>query len=72
MTAKRRKPLFERLKQGLEEGIAHTQGELTQRTVEVPEEPPSATDSFRKGWKEAQSCDTLPVGRLWEGLDVER
>ena len=29
MTTKRRKPLFERLKQGLEEGIAHVQGELT-------------------------------------------
>ena len=40
MTTKRRKPLFERLKQGLEEGIAHVQGELTLRTVEVPEEPP--------------------------------
>lgn len=40
MTTKRRKPLFERLKQGLEEGIAHIQGELTLRTVEVPEEPP--------------------------------
>jgi len=40
MTAKRRKPLFERLKQGLKEGIAHAQGELTLRTVEVPDEPP--------------------------------
>ena len=40
MTTKRRKPLFERLKQGLEEGITHVQGELTLRTVEVPEEPP--------------------------------
>src|SRR5712691_1516179 len=40
MTAKRRKPLFERLKQGLEEGIAHAQGALTLRTVEVPDEPP--------------------------------
>ncbi|MBC7819432.1 MAG: helix-turn-helix domain-containing protein [Planctomycetaceae bacterium] len=40
MTAKRRKPLFERLKKGLEEGIAHAQGALTLRTVEVPEEPP--------------------------------
>ncbi|GDY06653.1 hypothetical protein LBMAG52_01390 [Planctomycetia bacterium] len=40
MTTKRRKPLFERLKQGLEEGIAHVQGELTLRTVEVPDEPP--------------------------------
>jgi len=40
MTTKKRKPLFERLTQGLEEGIAHTKGELTLRTVEVPEEPP--------------------------------
>lgn len=40
MTTKRRKPLFERLKQGLEEGITHAKGELTLRTVEVPEEPP--------------------------------
>lgn len=40
MKPKRRKPLFERLKQGLEEGIAHAKGELTLRTVEVPEEPP--------------------------------
>ena len=30
-----------------------------------------AADSFRRGWKEAQSSDTLPVDRLWEGLDVE-
>lgn len=30
-----------------------------------------AADSFRRGWKEAQSGDTLPVDRLWEGLDVE-
>lgn len=40
MTTRQRKPLFERLKQGLEEGIAHAQGEMTLRTVEVPEEPP--------------------------------
>jgi len=40
MTTKKRKPLFERLTQGLEEGIAHAKGELTLRTVEVPEEPP--------------------------------
>lgn len=40
MTVKHRKPLFERLRQGLEEGIAHARGELTLKTVEVPEEPP--------------------------------
>lgn len=40
MKPKRRKPLFERLKQGLEEGVAHAKGELTLRTVEIPEDPP--------------------------------
>jgi len=36
----RRKPLFERLKQGLEEGIDHARGELSLRTITVPEAPP--------------------------------
>lgn len=40
MTIRTRKPLFERLKRGLSEGIAHAKGELTLRTVNVPEEPP--------------------------------
>ncbi len=39
MTTKR-PPLFERLKEGLEEGIAHAKGEVSLRTIEVPEEPP--------------------------------
>ena len=30
-----------------------------------------AADSFRRGWEEAQSGATLPVERLWEGIDVE-
>tara|TARA_R110002111_G_scaffold262694_1_gene340211 strand:- start:156292 stop:156705 length:414 start_codon:yes stop_codon:yes gene_type:complete len=40
MKTKQRKPLFDRLKQGLEEGIAHAKGELTLKTVEVPDDPP--------------------------------
>ncbi len=40
MTSKRRMSLFERLKQGLEEGIADAKGELTLRTVSIPNEPP--------------------------------
>ncbi len=39
MTTKR-PALFERLKQGLEEGISHAKGEASLRTIEVPEEPP--------------------------------
>ena len=40
MKTKVRKPLFERLKVGLEEGIAHARGELTLKTVEMPAAPP--------------------------------
>ncbi len=40
MTMKNRKPLFERLKKGLEESVAHVNGEMTLRTVEIPEEAP--------------------------------
>jgi putative transcriptional regulator len=40
MTKKQRRPLFERLRQGLNEGIAHAKGKLTLKTVEVPEQPP--------------------------------
>jgi len=38
----KRKPLFERLKTGLEEAINHTRGEITLRTtiLELPEAPP--------------------------------
>ena len=42
MTTKR-KPLFERLSQSLEEGTLYAKGELTLRTVEIPEEPPEIT-----------------------------
>jgi hypothetical protein len=30
-----------------------------------------AADSFRRGWEEARRGETLPVERLWEGIDVE-
>ena len=40
MIAKSRKPLFERLKAGLEEGIAHAKGEIALKTIELPEKPP--------------------------------
>jgi hypothetical protein len=36
----RQKPLFARLKQGLEEGIAHAQGKLDLRTTRVSAAPP--------------------------------
>jgi hypothetical protein len=30
-----------------------------------------AAESFRRGWAEAQRGDTMPLDRLWEGVDVE-
>jgi len=41
-SAKNRKPLFERLKTGLEEGIRHAKGEITLKTttLEVSDRPP--------------------------------
>jgi hypothetical protein len=30
-----------------------------------------AAESFRRGWEEAQAGQTLPLERLWEGIDVE-
>src|SRR4051794_23851215 len=37
---KPRKPLFERLQQGLTEGIQHARGELSLRTTVLPDGPP--------------------------------
>jgi hypothetical protein len=39
---KGRKPLFERLRIGLEEGIRHAKGEITLKTtnLELPDRPP--------------------------------
>src|SRR4051812_46599322 len=41
-SSKNRKPLFERLKTGLEEGIMHARGEITLKTytLEMPDPPP--------------------------------
>jgi putative transcriptional regulator len=41
-SAKGRKPLFERLKTGMEEAIRHSRGEITLKTtvVELPDPPP--------------------------------
>ena len=40
MKAKARKPFAERIRAGLQEALAHARGELTLKTVEVPEAPP--------------------------------
>ncbi|WP_414530135.1 hypothetical protein [Nodularia chucula] len=31
----------------------------------------SAIESFRQGWHDAMTGNTLPVSQLWEGIDAE-
>lgn len=30
-----------------------------------------AEESFRQGWQEAMTGNTIPVAQLWEGIDAE-
>ena len=30
-----------------------------------------AVESFQRGWQEAQAGQTIPIKRLWEGIDGE-
>jgi hypothetical protein len=39
---------------------------------EVDEEiSESAVESFRQGWRDVITGNTLPVSQLWEGIDAE-
>ena len=31
----------------------------------------SAEDSFRQGWQEAMTGNTIPLAELWDGIDAE-
>ncbi|MDZ7956728.1 MAG: hypothetical protein RMY34_02270 [Aulosira sp. DedQUE10] len=31
----------------------------------------SASESFRQGWYDAMTGNTVPVSQLWEGIDAE-
>ncbi len=72
----RRKPLFERLKQGLEEGIRFARGETKLRTTLHPQEPPHVTPNQvvylreRLGMSRRVFAQTLNVSentlRSWE------
>jgi hypothetical protein len=32
---------------------------------------PSAAESFRQGWHDAMTGNTIPIDQLWDGIDVE-
>ncbi len=64
MAAKKRKPLFDRLKAALEEGIAHARGELTLKTVEVPEPPPEIDAQMLVALREQASMSQAVFAKL--------
>lgn len=64
MTTTARKPLFGRLQQGLKEGIAFTKGELSLRTVEVPEEPPEIDAATLIALRELASMSQTVFARM--------
>ncbi len=75
---KDRKPFFERLKTGLEEGIRHAQGEITLKTTthEMPDRPPAVGAEevtklrLRSGMSQAVFAQVLNVStktvQSWE------
>lgn len=58
------KSLFDRLKKGLEECIAHEKGELTLRTLEVPEAPPSMDAKTILGLRQASRMSQAIFARV--------
>jgi putative transcriptional regulator len=64
MASKPRKPFFERLKAGLEEGIAHAKGELTLKTVDVPEAPPEIDARTLVALREAAQMSQAVFARV--------
>src|SRR5437763_12678882 len=64
MATKLRKPFFERLKTGLEEGIAHARGELTLKTVEVPAAPPEIDAKTLAALREAAAMSQAVFAKV--------
>jgi putative transcriptional regulator len=64
MNSKARKPLFERLKAGLDEGIAHARGELTLKTVEVIAPPPEIDPGTLVALREAAAMSQAVFARV--------
>lgn len=42
-----------------------------QEIEEDEDELESAVESFREGWYEAMTGQTIPVSQLWEGIDAD-
>ncbi|MEH1869516.1 MAG: hypothetical protein V7K69_31590 [Nostoc sp.] len=44
---------------------------ITEENEEDDELIESAGESFRQGWYDAMTRNTVPVSQLWEGIDAE-
>jgi putative transcriptional regulator len=64
MATKTRKPFFERLKIGLEQGIAHARGELMLKTVEIPDAPPEIDAATLVAQREAAEMSQAVFGKV--------
>jgi hypothetical protein len=40
-------------------------------STETEDTLPSAAESFRQGWHDAMTGNTIPIAQLWDGIDVE-
>ena len=64
IATKPRKSLFEHLRTGLEEGIAHAKGQLTLKTVEIPEAPPEIDAKTLVALREAAEMSQALFARV--------
>jgi len=39
--------------------------------TELEEPLPSAPESFRQGWHDAMTGNTIPIAQLWDSIDAE-
>jgi hypothetical protein len=62
----------------LDKPLAITKQSRVRVIILVPEEVDAqddelvtATESFRKGWYDAMSGNTIPISQLWDGIDAD-
>lgn len=61
---KARKPLYQRLKDGLNEGVEFSKGKLDLRTVEFPEEPPEIDAATVTALRQSSEMSQAVFARL--------
>jgi putative transcriptional regulator len=64
MATEHRKPIFDRLKSALEEAIAHAKGELTLKTIQLPEAPPEIDAKTLVALRQAAAMSQAVFARM--------